>query len=251
MRTVQTDWLAPLTNRLLVEAGASYVGALFLRRTFGELDSSMILRREQTSGLYWGGPYFDLRTLRNTPIHKRFVVSYVTGTHSAKVGATHTHGYGWERKENPKGLSYQLNVGVPNQITLYAEPWEYRTDIDHDMAVFAQDRWAIRDRLTFTYGLRYDYFANSFPEQYVGPTPFAPTRSFLFPKERNSAWHDVSPRLGAACTISSAAEKPSSRSASTGTFRASARRRASLRIPTRSEALSARQRGRGTIWMEI
>ena len=198
VRTVQTDWLAPLTNRLLVEAGASYVGALFLRRTFGELDSSMILRREQTSGLYWGGPYFDLRTLRNNPIHKRFVVSYVTGTHSAKVGATHTHGYGWERKENPKGLSYQFNVGVPNQITLYAEPWEYRTDIDHDMAVFAQDRWAIRDRLTFTYGLRYDYFANSFPEQYVGPTPFAPTRSFLFPKESNSAWHDLSPRLGAA-----------------------------------------------------
>ena len=198
VRTVQGDWVAPLTNRLLIEAGASYVGALFLRRTFEELDPAMILRREQSTGLFWGGPYFDLRTLRNNPMHKRLAVSYVTGTHAAKVGLTHTHGHGWERKENPKGIAYQLNLGVPNQVTLYAEPWEYRTDIDQDLAVFAQDRWAIRDRLTLTYGVRYDYFANSFPEQYVGPALFAPTRNFLFPKESNSAWHDLSPRVGAA-----------------------------------------------------
>jgi hypothetical protein len=198
VRTVQGDWVAPLTNRLLFEAGASYVGALFLRRTFDELDTSIVLRREQSSGLFWGGPYFDLRTLRNEPIHKRAVVSYVTGTHAAKVGLTHSHGYGWERKENPRNIQYQLNAGVPNQITLYAEPWEYQTNIDHDMAVFAQDRWAIRNRLTLTYGIRYDYFANSFPEQRVAPAQFAPARNFVFPKEKNAAWHDLSPRVGAA-----------------------------------------------------
>ena len=62
-------------------------------------------------------------------------------------------------------------------------------------------RWAIRNRLTLTYGIRYDYFANSFPEQYVGPAQFAPARNFLFPEDKNAAWHDLSPRSSVAVDL--------------------------------------------------
>ena len=52
-------------------------------------------------------------------------------------------------------LRYGMQLPVQSQSKLYAEPWEYRTNIDHDMAVFAQDRWML-GRLTINYGVRLD-----------------------------------------------------------------------------------------------
>src|SRR5437867_1122267 len=50
--------------------------------------------------------------------------------------------------------------------------------------------------MTASYGLRYDYFASSYPEQHAGPAVLAPTRDITFPAQKNTAWHDISPRLG-------------------------------------------------------
>jgi hypothetical protein len=64
------------------------------------------------------------------------------------------------------------------------------------MGVFAQDKWTVRG-LTFSYGVRYDYVTNHFPEQHVGPALLTPTRNITFPARRNVANHDLSPKLGA------------------------------------------------------
>ena len=50
--------------------------------------------------------------------------------------------------------------------------------------------------MTASYGLRYDYFASSYPEQHAGPALLAPARDITFPAQKNTAWHDLSPRLG-------------------------------------------------------
>ena len=64
--------------------------------------------------------------------------------------------------------------------------------------LFVQDRWT-RSKMTLNYGLRYDYFNSSYPEQHIGPTTLAPTRNITFPAQPGlGTLHDLSPRLGAA-----------------------------------------------------
>ena len=77
-------------------------------------------------------------------------------------------------------VSYRFNNGVPNQITLERDAVRHDDECGHDLGVYAQDRWTL-NRLTLTLGVRYDYFADSFPEQTVGPALLAPNRNITFP----------------------------------------------------------------------
>src|SRR4029450_7200660 len=85
---------------------------------------------------------------------------------------------------------YRTNNGVPNQITMNATPFLQLAHLDADMGVYAQDRWTIR-RATVSYGLRYDHFASSFPEQRIGPVPLVPNRNFTLPPTEGISWHDI------------------------------------------------------------
>jgi hypothetical protein len=84
---------------------------------------------------------------------------------------------------------------VPNQLTQFAYPFVFEVNVDHNMGLFAQDKWTV-GRLTVTGGLRYDYFGNSFPESSLGPTPFTPSRDVTFPEQNNLSLHDITPRIG-------------------------------------------------------
>jgi hypothetical protein len=189
------DWTSPMTSRLLLEAGGANHYGRSVRLPSLDTSPAMITVNEQSTGLR----YRAADTFRNGPnngIHLRFSASYITGAHAYKVGLTHSHGYeGRETSDGGQPLTYRFNNGVPNQITQRALPIYTRNDVDHNMAVYAQDRWTVR-RMTASYGLRYDYFATSFPEQRLGPTFFTPGRDILFPAQKNLAWHDLSPRLG-------------------------------------------------------
>jgi hypothetical protein len=159
------------------------------------LNPVMIGVLEQSNGLnYRAGDPFRYRTSR--VVHLRGAVSYITGAHAFKVGTNHTSGYSIFRAFDNQPLNYRFNNGVPNQLTQRAYPWDSRTDVDHGVGIFAQDKWTVRG-LTLGYGVRYDYFANSFPEQHVGPAKLAPTRDITFAEQNNVAYHDITPKLGA------------------------------------------------------
>jgi hypothetical protein len=137
----------------------------------------------------------------NQALHLRFVASYITGSHAYKAGVTHSHGYeGRDTNDGGQPLSYRFNNGIPNQITQRALPIFTKVNVDHSLGAFVQDKWTVR-RLTTSYGLRYDYFATSFPEQTLGPTTLTPDRDLRFPARKNLAWHDASPRLGASYDV--------------------------------------------------
>ena len=93
----------------------------------------------------------------------------------------------------PNPVSYRFNNGVPNQITLRALPHTVKSHVDHDLGIFAQDKWTM-GRLTLSGGIRYDYHANSFAEQTLGPTFATPTRNFVFPEQDNLSYHDITPK---------------------------------------------------------
>jgi hypothetical protein len=194
-RLVQVDWTSPLTNRLLFEAGANYFWGESNDVPLPELAANMIQVTEQSTGLVYRGAGSGNRILKQQVPSWRFTTSYITGAHSYKFGINdkggHTDFHGFDLQP----LGFRFNNGVPNQLTQRAYPFDRIADVSHDMGVFAQDRWTI-DRMTIGYGIRYDYFENSFPEQHIGPALLAPNRNLTFPKRKNIAYHDITPKLG-------------------------------------------------------
>ena len=153
------DWTSPLTSRILLEAG----GAVHYGRSvrLPSLDSSpqMITVNDQATGLRYRAAD-NFRNGPNQAIHLRASAAYITGAHAYKVGFTHSHGYeGRDTNDGGQPLTYRFNNGVPNQITQRALPIFTRVNVDHNLAIYAQDKWTFR-RMTASYGLRYDYFGD-------------------------------------------------------------------------------------------
>lgn len=200
-RSLQADWTSPLTTRLLLEAGGN---SYFARTHWGRwpgLNPAMIAVQEQSSGLWYrsggGGTLQQYRSTPNHGLHWRGALSYITGTHNVKVGFNHSSGWQRQRTESDQPVWYRFNNGVPNQITMLARPYPLDAEIQHNLGVYAQDRWTINN-LTLSYGLRYDYIAAGWPEHHLGPTFFTPTRDITIPAASHLHWHDISPRFGAA-----------------------------------------------------
>jgi hypothetical protein len=194
---IQVDWNSPLTSRLLLEAGANRYRAASNLNTIPGLSPLMIPVTEQSTGLVYRAFTGD-RAGPTTTLHVRAAASYITGTHSYKVGMDHTSGNQPFANTNPQSLEYRFNNGVPNRLTMRAYPIIRQTDVPHRLGLFAQDKWTV-GRLTANYGLRYDYVTAGFPEQHLGPGVFAPTRDLTFPEAYGVlSWHDMTPHLGAA-----------------------------------------------------
>ncbi len=135
----------------------------------------------------------------------RASATYVTGSHAAKFGFSDVVGRNIAvNAAGTQQMSYRFLNGVPNQVTLYAEPSVVVVNMNADMGLYAQDRWTVK-RLTLNYGVRYDYFDGSSPvqdeaallKQFGLPSPpFTPVQTY--PAVENTPnWHDISPRLGA------------------------------------------------------
>ena len=194
------DWTLPLTSRLLLESAVSYVFETVRRDPKPGLNPQMISVTEQ-GGAIPGLTYRSVPTYvtnQDDAFYYRFAVSYVTGSHAFKVGFNNGRGStgpGFTYELEP--ISYRFNNGVPNQLTEQANNFSTLVDVDRDMGIYAQDRWTSK-RLTLTLGVRYDNFANSYPQQVVGPDTLAPNRNITFPAQNNAHWQDITPRSGVA-----------------------------------------------------
>jgi hypothetical protein len=118
---VQGRWTAALSNRLLVEAGASHYLSSFPRRPQPDATEPSILEQSTNLRFRSGGTYFPTP---QTVDDYRASVSYVTGAHSLKAGFT----YQWEFAKDPivftiGDVNYRTLNGVPNQVTYYTTPY--------------------------------------------------------------------------------------------------------------------------------
>jgi hypothetical protein len=197
LRQGQADWTVPITSRLLWESGALLFAGTSDNGRVPGLAPEMISVSEQSSGLLYRSG-FSYRNSPNRALHMRGALSFIPGAHAFKVGFDHKSG--WATDTSYVGaipVQYRFNNGVPNLITLAAYPYDWTTDVDHDMGVFAQDKWTVH-RLTATYGLRFDWFKSSSPEQHLGPTVFTPGRDLTFAAQDGASLKDLTPRLGVA-----------------------------------------------------
>jgi hypothetical protein len=193
-RAFNATWSNPLTNRLLLEGG--YGGTFLQWAGKREPDYPVfdMIRVNEQAGIIPGLNYRNMTWNSNQlfPTQLRGSMSYVTGSHSFKVGGTHTWNLYDDRSNNPNPIAYRFNNGVPNQLTLTDSP-RYRLFNIYTAGIFAQDSWTL-NRLTLQGGIRYDTSHSFFPEQMVGFTRYNPN-GFAIPFTEGSAVKDISPRM--------------------------------------------------------
>jgi hypothetical protein len=207
-RVILLDWTSPLTNKVLLEGSAIHRverwGNMHLQTKDFSTDPAMIAVTDQAANVPGLGVVANLNYRArgganannnswNENLHYRFNVSYITGAHAFKFGMNNAHGYHENQSYQTNTLAYRFNNGVPNQLTMRALPHTIKNNVDQDLGLFAQDKWTI-DRLTVSLGIRFDYHANSFPEQTLGPTRFTPNRNLTFPEQDNVSYKDFTPK---------------------------------------------------------
>src|SRR4029077_7526532 len=132
-RQVLLDWTAPVTNRLLLEAGIVEYNGISTVNPYPRLNPAMISVTEQSSGIRYRSDDPNYRSRPNHTQHIRAVASYITGSHAAKVGVNHSSGWAANNLFVNQPLTYRFNNGVPNQITELAYPFSFKTNLDHSL----------------------------------------------------------------------------------------------------------------------
>jgi hypothetical protein len=207
-RFATLTWSAPVTSRLLLEAGISNHAESWHNTYTTDLDLRFIPVTEQTTGMTYR--QFSFNPLYSYYFQNlwgyRAALSYVTGAHAFKVGFTDgtTDNDRFLNHDN-YGLSYRFanqvpgnfSTAIPNQLTEFATPYNAASRINADLGVYAQDKWTLH-HLTLNLGVRFDYFNLYFPPQHVGPGPLTPNRDLSFPETDGITWKDITPRMGAA-----------------------------------------------------
>ena len=226
-KIMQATYSAPLTNRMLIDAGFS----TFISRWGGQDPvgalTDFIPVTEQSS--YYG---FANKTYRGfdarfgneqQPNVWRGSVSYITGAHSLKVGnqgAYHIHHNfnltGQQALRYRFNSTCALNPGVaagtacnqstgaltpvPNQVTLSTNNYESnRTTFE---AFYVQDQWT-HHRLTVQGALRYEWAKSWSPFGENGILEDNPWTGRILDPEVDSVtgYHDITPRVGVAYDV--------------------------------------------------
>jgi Carboxypeptidase regulatory-like domain len=219
-----TKWTRTHTSRLLLEGGLGYYNQeyteLYQPSVTGLADkvwdpaaisnSRVYTVLDQSSGKIanaWNAPSDHFSILRTY----MGAASYVTGSHSFRVGATVSEG-DWRVLDQWTGDMQPItyNAGRPVQVTLRL-PLDRRNGIKADTGIFLQDRWTM-SRVTWSLGVRYDWFIGETQPSEVTPSRFNSGIKFgRCPDGKNDSrvgcvgtvqdWKDISPRVGVAIDV--------------------------------------------------
>jgi hypothetical protein len=205
MHVTQATWVSPITNRLLLEAGfgSTYFGVGNFERTPNPTRDLIRVAEQCASGCAANGniPGLVYRSQDFSVAHTgsylwKGSLSYVTGTHSLKIGYQHTFmtdDRTWVT--NNQNLTYRFDNGVPNQLTQSISPWVNDARAAWD-GLFVQEQWTT-NRLTLQGAVRFDRARSWFPAQQEGPSRFLPA-PIVIPETRGvDSYKDVTPRVGA------------------------------------------------------
>jgi hypothetical protein len=225
----QATWTMPMTNKLLLEAGYSRFA---YRPVFGTPPSdgvfNLISVTEQgtlcgrigspaspaaecqftTDPVGWwrassNMTYRSVNTYNSNwanPSNFRASASYITGSHSVKLGYQGAYQISDETEmTNPSLISYRFNQRVANQFTIRLPNWqEANRTVQH--SGYIQDQWTMK-RLTVQGAIRYDHAYSWSPAEHNGTTETSRwnAQPITFPRTVSvRGFDDITPRFGAA-----------------------------------------------------
>ena len=206
LHVTQVKWWSPFTNRLLVDAGfgGTFFGVGNFERDPNPTRDLIRVVEQCASGCLANGniPGLVYRSQDFSVAHTgsylwKAALTYVTGSHSVKIGYQHTvmtDDRTW--MTNNQNLTYRFNNGVPNQLTQSISPWVNNARAAWQ-GMFAQDQWTHR-RLTLQGAVRLDRARSWFPAQQEGPSRFLPTPILIAETSGVDSYKDITLRTGAA-----------------------------------------------------
>jgi len=201
-------WSRAASSRLLLEAGSMNVfGALDSKlfgaggKAGGSEDDPYVLDSSRNYG-YGGvralGLNGGLGRFTYGQTNQTFAASYVTGSHSAKVGVQYlwgTQGNDYRFPASRRDQTFIFNGRTPQAVVRYVSPVLTQTR-QNKVGFFAQDQWTLR-RMTLNLGVRWDYLKGSAPAIDAPAGAWVPARHFDA-VDNIPNWKDWSPRAGAA-----------------------------------------------------
>ena len=194
----QGTWSAPVTNRLLFDAGLSVTR--IPRAQITKDNASPPTKLDLSNNQRFGAPAFgaggiapqaDIDEVGYNNVY-RGAVSYVTGSHNFKVGFQEQFGSLSNDVSAPSDYEVVLLNGLPNAVNFLPTPYSYH-DVMGKTAFYAQDQWQMA-KMTFSYGLRYDWLRTRYDDVDMKATRYLPARAF--PGADVVNWKALSPRLG-------------------------------------------------------
>jgi Carboxypeptidase regulatory-like domain len=210
--TSEIKYTGTITSRFLIESGFAINNESY---SLTPLDPTTVPQLEQSGGTptnplvipkrdtilqtsfdqYDGGIYY------REPIRKTVMAaaSYVTGSHSFKVGLQYGFGYFHRQRREAADLIQLYRSGVPAQVIIHNTPQQNQSDMNADQGIYAQDSWTM-GRFTINPGVRFERFNGSIEGLSSVGGRFVPSRSFQS-VDNVPNWNDVSPRLGFAWDV--------------------------------------------------
>ena len=195
----QLSWTRPHTNRLLFEAGVSHMP---LGYDLPHAPDAFLgvpgvfevapLRASRNSSSWLSGTDVYLSP-KNVNFY-RGAVSYVTGSHNLKVGASFNQQRTSTNGESEFWTRLWSAGGNPFRATFYGGLGQ--RDTASSFGIYAQEQWTL-DRLTVNAGVRFDSTRTGYPDL-DRPTNIWVPDPFLIEGDTVASWKDFQPRLGVA-----------------------------------------------------
>ena len=195
----QLSWTRPHTNRLLFEAGVSHMP---LGYDLPHAPDAFLgvpgvfevapLRASRNSSSWLSGTDVYLSP-KNVNFY-RGAVSYVTGSHNLKVGASFNQQRTSTNGESEFWTRLWSAGGNPFRATFYGGLGQ--RDTASSVGIYAQEQWTL-DRLTVNAGVRFDSTRTGYPDL-DRPTNIWVPDPFLIEGDTVASWKDFQPRLGVA-----------------------------------------------------
>lgn len=205
-RIQSARWTSPVINRLLLEAAVGttsyqWGGRELFPNPTRDLVQVLELAQPIAPGVTTAMRYRSQNALNNRTSGTNWnaAASYVTGSHSIKIGYQGTY---WrddrEMLTNSQNLGYTFLSGSPLSITQYAGPYQVNARAIQT-SLYAQDQWTVK-RLTLQGAVRWDHPWSWFPEQVQPRSRFFPGATF--PRTDGvKGYNDITPRMGAAYDV--------------------------------------------------
>ena len=197
--TGSAKWTSTVTSKLLIESGFSYNRERYDNLYQDGIDQPRgsaawyagASRRDTSLATIWGASGAQLGNYPDK-YNVMAAVSYITGSHSIKVGLQDAWGP-YRRWNTANGDLYQIyNNGNAFQVTPLNTPVETGEYLDANLGLYAQDAWKF-DRFTFNYGVRFDHVRQHVMGQGAQVGRFA--QSLPFDDIYMPDWNNFSPRL--------------------------------------------------------
>jgi hypothetical protein len=193
----EIKWSSTIGSKVLAEAAMFTMPVNYTLGFEPDAASDTIATFDQVRSVISGvSPRMDTNSARMFTYAGN--VSYVTGSHSLKVGTQVRTGWSQELFTMRDDMLQIVSNGVANSVRLVNTPSGHKED-GVNGAIYAQDAWRL-GRITLNPGVRYERFVMSIPAQSAPAGTWVPARDFAAQSDIVN-WNTVSPRLGASWDV--------------------------------------------------